>query len=761
MIIKQQTHELLKRGGFELTKWCSNEIKLRDSESPSDNKEFNATGSLGETRALGLVWNYDLDIFKFVDACKWTPLEKPTKRKILSRTALIFDPLGFVTPVTLTGKIIMQELWLLKIDWDESIPMELNTTWKEYESQIEQLDDVKVPRKILIEKPVRIELHGFADANQQAYGACVYVRSISESGQVESHLIASKSRIAPVKSLSIPRLELCGAVVLAQLINKLKNCLNCKIDNTVYWTDSSIVLCWLQSPGRNWTLFVANLENPADLLSRGATAHVISRSELWWYGPHWLKDAESEWPVTTISISKDIVPERRKTAVTNVAVPKPTFEIFERFLSYLKLIRVFAVCLRFVNMIRKKGVDSVETSQYCDNDRKFRPLSVSELEAAKLARSSILKLNPFLDANGILRVGDRLKDTNLSYNAKHPMLIPAQHRFTRAQLTLASIRQEFWPCSARNVVRQVINTCVICFRNSPKLSTALMGDLPEARVKGDTQPFETCGIDYAGPIYYKEGQRKNSRLIKCFIAIFVCFMTKAVHLELSNDLTSATFLSVLKRFIARRGRPNHTYSDNGLNCVGAERELKELFDSKETEQQIIDNMVNERIQWHFIPPRAPHMGGLWEAAVKSVKFHLARIAGEACLRHEELNTLLVQIEAILNSRPLTRYQQILTIYLIDGNVSNNCDNNFGDAGTTKEYLHVYQQWSKWNTVTNPIQIGQLVILKEDNLPPLSWKLGRIKEIYPGQDGIIRTALIHTAKGDYKRPITKLCVLPIT
>ncbi|XP_018375582.1 PREDICTED: uncharacterized protein LOC108769219 [Trachymyrmex cornetzi] len=249
MIIKQQTHELLKRGGFELTKWCS-EIKLRDNKSLSDNKEFNARESQNETRALGVVWNYDLDIFKFVEAGRWTPFEKPTKRNILSRTALIFDPLGFIGPVTLTGKIIMQELWLLKIDWDESIPMNLNTTWKEYESQLEQLNDVKISRRMLTENPVYIELHGFADASQQAYGACVYMRSISESGQVESHLIASKSWIAPVKSLSIPRLELCGALVLAQLVDKLKNCLNCKIDNTVYWTDSNIVLCWLQAPNR-------------------------------------------------------------------------------------------------------------------------------------------------------------------------------------------------------------------------------------------------------------------------------------------------------------------------------------------------------------------------------------------------------------------------------------------------------------------------------------------------------------------------------
>ncbi|XP_018371751.1 PREDICTED: uncharacterized protein LOC108766752 [Trachymyrmex cornetzi] len=347
-------------------------------------------------------------------------------------------------------------------------------------------------------------------------------------------------------------------------------------------------------------------------------------------------------------------------------------------------------------MTRKKGVDSAKASQHGSNNGEFLPLSVSELEAAKLALVKIVQREWFQD------------------DIRHIS------KFGGAQ-TLASIRQEFWPCSARNLIRHVINTCVICFRNSPKLSTTLMGDLPEARVKGGTRPFEACGIDYA------------------------------VHLELSSDLTSDAFLNILKRFIARRGRPNHIYSDNGLNFVGAERELRELFNHKEAKQQIIDNMANEHIQWHFISPRAPHMGGLWEAAVKAVKFHLIRIAGEASLRHEELNTLLVQIEAILNSRPLTPLSadpnnfSVLTAgyFLIGCPLIAYPEPTITDLNInrldrwqrveqlrqqfwlrwTKEYLHVCQQRSKWNTITNPMQIGQLVIVKEDNLPPLSWKLG--------------------------------------
>jgi hypothetical protein len=378
-------------------------------------------------------------------------------------------------------------------------------------------------------------------------------------------------------------------------------------------------------------------------------------------------------------------------------------------------------------------------------------------------KSSVLKLKPFVDAQGILRVGGRLKHAHLTYNAKHPILIPGRHSFTRlivmhehrrllhagAQTTLASIRQIFWPCVGRSIVRSVINKCVTCFRSAPKLSNAVMGNLPESRVSILERPFEKCGVDYAGPMYYKEGQRKNSRLIKCFIAIFVCFATKAVHIELVGDLTTEAFLNAFKRFISRRGRPSDISSDNGLNFVGAQRQLTELYNilnNEESKQKIISNANNERINWHFIPPRAPHMGGLWEAAVKAAKFHIKRIIGEASLRHDEFLTLLSQIEAILNSRPITPLSTdpndlaALTPahFLIGSPITSYPELNIEEANInrltrwqriqqlrqhfwkrwTKEYLHNCQQRNKWSTMEPPIKLGQLVIVQEDNLPPL-------------------------------------------
>ncbi|XP_067206332.1 uncharacterized protein [Linepithema humile] len=680
--IKKQTIELLKGGGFELTKWSSNHSSLKDIGVPHK-KEFNLTLDYNnETRALGIVWNCDSDVFKFISIGHQIPLENPTKRSILSRIALVFDPLGLLGPSVIIAKLLMQELWRTKIDWDESISNELYTLWREYECKLQILSRIEISRKVITYDTTQgIEIHGFSDASQQAYGACIYVRSISINGQPENHLLCSKSRVAPLKALSIPRLELCGALLLAQLTKKVLDSLPFKVDFIHLWTDSQIVLCWLRSCSRQWTPFVANRiaeiqrltnvddwkhvpsqDNPADLLSRGVMPDLLHNSEIWWHGPSWIKLDKDEWPSESFHASNVQLPEGRATVLTAKIETKSLHDVFDRFSKYIKLIRVIAFCFRFSKNCKLK------TNALQSNDAKgvdtIQALTTEELEQSRLAlvkivqrdafrtelydirnservnkNSNILKLNPFIDSHGILRVGGRLSHADISYECKHPILLPGKHAFTRLivtyeherhlhsgmQATLAAVRQNYWPTSARNIIRSIIRKCIVCVRNAPKLSTTLMADLPEARVNKVKYAFQKCGVDYAGPFEYKEGQRKNAKLIKCYIALFVCLATKAVHIELTADLSTEAYLNVFKRFISRRGRPTDMYSDNGLNFVGARRqfnELYELFNDDLCKTKIIDFVTTEKIRWHFIPPRVPHMGGIWEAAVKSTKFHL-------------------------------------------------------------------------------------------------------------------------------------------
>ncbi|XP_018397677.1 PREDICTED: uncharacterized protein LOC108775725 [Cyphomyrmex costatus] len=475
----------------------------------------------------------------------------------------------------------------------------------------------------------------------------------------------------------------------------------------------------------------------------------------------------------------------------------------------MKLVRIAAYIFRFFNKLKQRIKPDQElqsannktlviTPDETDHAIKILLKIVQRLHFPKeldsLSRqqnlnknSPIVRLNPFIDAAGILRVGGRLKLSHLPYNAKYPALLPGNHPFSRLIIihehekhfhagphaTLSAVRQNYWLIAARDVVRQITRKCIVCFRSSPKMASTLMGNLPESRITIPERPFENCGVDYAGPLYYKEGLRKTSKLLKCYIAIFVCFASTAVHIELATDLSTKAFLNVLKRFISRRGCPTIIHSDNGLNFKGAQRELNELaalFKNQESHQQIINYVSSKGIRWRFIPPRAPHHGGLWEAAVKGAKRHLYRVTREAHLRYEELETLVIQIEAILNSRPLTPVSSDVADltpltpghFVIGAPLTSYPEPSLERIPITrlsrwqrveqirqhfwqrwsKEYLHYCQQRNKWTIKENPLHVGQMVLLREDSASPLSWPLARIVELHPGNDNIRINQAVH-------------------
>jgi len=334
------------------------------------------------------------------------------------------------------------------------------------------------------------------------------------------------------------------------------------------------------------------------------------------------------------------------------------------------LTRINALCLRFINNIKSptqcKTTGPITVQELIASESLLvgmvqRSAFKEDLRALKTKgsvaqRSKLLSLTPFLDARGIMRVGGRLRNSAMSFDKIHPILLPAKHTFTwlvirhehhkqlhaGAQATLAAIRTKYWPLSARSNVKKCIRTCVTCFKAAPRSSQAIMGDLPSCRVK-PAKPFETTGIDYCGPILIKSGRLRNAKRIKAYIAIFVCLCTKAVHIELVSDLSTEAFLSALKRFIARRGKITRIYSDNGTNFRGAANALKELYQllhSRHCQETIDKGLKEDHIEWHFIPPHAPHFGGIWEAAVKSAKIHLRRTVGDSVLDFEEMATVL-------------------------------------------------------------------------------------------------------------------------
>lgn len=419
------------------------------------------------------------------------------------------------------------------------------------------------------------------------------------------------------------------------------------------------------------------------------------------------------------------------------------------------------------------------------------------------AHSPLLRLRPFLDADGLLRLGGRLQHALLPYEEKHPLILAKKNHlsllFARdahtaslhggPQLTRSLLLRSVWILQAGSLVRSVVYRCVRCAQFRAATTEQQMGQLPVERAR-PSRPFQNAGVDYAGPILLRAAKGRGHKAFKGYVCLFVCQTSRAIHLEAVSDLTSAAFLAAFKRFTARRGLCRQLLSDNGTNFRGAARELRSMFKAASAfYHECAASLANDGTEWRFIPPGAPHFGGLWEAGVKSVKYHLRRVIGEHRLTYEELTTLLAQVEACLNSRPLHALsndpsdlvaltpghlligESLLTIpepphldayagrissrWALVSSMRDHLWNRW-----SKEYIHHLQQLKRWPRSRMNLKVGALVLVKDELQPPAKWALARITALHPGADGLVRVVTVRTAGSVFKRPITKLCPLPV-
>ncbi|GFW89303.1 integrase catalytic domain-containing protein [Trichonephila clavipes] len=568
-------------------------------------------------------------------------------------------------------------------------------------------DNLRIPRLVLDstndEVSDLIEIHIFCDASKLAYGAAAYVK-VRKQNEVLVNLIASKTRVAPLKAVTLPRLELLGALVAARLSSRVQEIVRKKKECKVFhWTDSKIVLFWIKGSSKRWKQFVANRvqeiseltdpdswfhcsgqDNPSDFLSRGLSVDTLISNNKWWTGPAFLRT--DELPKTVSECPElnevDYLPELKSKDSKEHTVLTLNFNqtFFDHLLSrsnkFLTIVRVLSFLYRFLFNIRNP------------TNKKTGPLTSDEMKEAEIYlmkqvqlssfykeiramqngddicnKSKILNLSPFLDDKGIIRVGGRLKHSRLPYSSKHPILLPAKSKLTiiivkyyhekyfhlGPQHLLYQVRLKYWPIHGRNICRKVVHNCVICFKFNPKICSQKMGDLPKERITPE-KVFNSTGIDLCGPFFIKNKYQRKGPEIKVYVCIFICLVTKAIHLEIISDLTSQALIAALKRFISRRGKCHKIFSDNGTNMIGANREIKALSKLvRDREESLFAFFAEEGIEWSFIPPRSPNWGGLWEANIKSLKYHFKRVAGNSKFSYEELLTLITQIEAILNS----------------------------------------------------------------------------------------------------------------
>ena len=844
--------DFFKTGGWSLVKFASNSPEVMqaipvESRLPNlvldlDNSEF------GEASSLGLNWHTKEDVFYCKVSERLLKMDKTiTKRSILSKVSQIFDVFGFLAAYTVRAKIILQRLWQKKVDWFEELTDDCAQKYSEWVKELSLLASIKIPRSPfrMRERVKNLQIHGFCDASLDAYAAVVYIRVVFWSNDVEVTYLMAKARVAPLKRLTIPRLELMAAHTLAKLANYVISCLkaNIRIDRLCLWSDSKVALSWIAKPSSQWKIFIRNrvqeihdlfpnpksawrhcpgIQNPADLHSRGIKLDQLKDSSLYWHGPDWLILEESCWPaqdvacvLTPESIEEIKVEEvKTKTALTALAA-FPEVDILKRFSSYSKIVRVVARILRWRSRIDKTRktyhslLISAEEFEHAENyifqivqKQKFYS-DYNELKSAgKPSRACrFLNMDPRFDSNRSLIVsGDRLQFSQLPACQKSPIILPAKdclveklilhvhyrNSHSSQDTTIAILRERFYIVHIREEVRRVLRSCVVCRHFATKPLQQKMGVLPPERVV-PALAFTDVGLDFTGPIYLKNDE--TDRMRKSYICIFTCTHSRMVHFELVDNMTTEEFLAALRRMMNRRGWCKKIISDNQLTFKKAEKIVQlsiSEYLGKELNDETVQNYLAENgITWSYITERSPHRGAFYERLNRSLKEPMRKVLGRARVNYAEMYTILTDIEAALNQRPLTYLgsdpknpQAVTPSHLAIGRPLQTIPFSSSDPKVTVsgryKYLqtllkHFWKRWSneylptlakrhKWHSACDALKVGDVCLISEDNVSRPNWPLGRIIAAIPSKDGLIRTYKLKTNTAVLSRPAQRLHLL---
>ncbi|XP_043482815.1 uncharacterized protein LOC122511551 [Leptopilina heterotoma] len=811
-LIKQVT-EINSQAGFEMHQWASNSPEVMKNIAPEKRAEgpinFTVKNSLEcYEKALGILWNPRSDVFRFnitftTNTAKLLNKKDVTKRELLRVIMSVFDPLGFLSPITIRGRMLLQDVWRSRIAWDQELQESEARNWQNWLSSISTVKGSEISRcySYRTEKVVRRELHTFCDASKLAYAAVAYLRVTYDNGSVDLAFVASKSRVTPMKPQSIPRLELQAGVIGCRLAETIKKELELQINEQYFWTDSRTVLQWIQNDPRTYPPYVSHRlgeidelsniqewrwvpskENPADIATRDTNFTPSSMSH-WFQGPAFLEKGKENWPESVI---------KQNFVILNVKIPNFGTPDINRFSSWLRLIRTTMKVLQFVqlckgNVISKKQLfDKAERQWILQTQQESFG---AELESLKRGEnidkgSKLLCLCPKLDQDGLLRVDGRINAArNVSKKMKNPIILDGKHPYSRLlidyfhkkfhhgnQMTVINeVRQKFWITKLRSTVRAVVDHCLYCRLRRAKPKVPRMGELPTARVSHHVWPFTYCGIDYFGPMQVKKGRRREKR----WGVLFTCLSTRAVHLELAASLSADSTILAIRRLSARRGQPLELYSDQGTNFKGADRELRNAISEIDVEKQREYAAANS-ITWKFNPPAAPHMGGSWERLVRSIKTSLKVILKEQAPTEEVLLTLMTEAEYVVNCRPLTEIsmdpkdpEALTPNHFLIGSSSRIPDvNKYGIIQKCsrkqwkiaqhlseeywkrwiREYLPTMISRKKWQEDSHPIKTGEVVVITDRRFPRNTWLKEIVEQTYPGLDKRVRVAKIRTSRG---------------
>ncbi len=907
--------EVCSKGGFHLTKWVTNSKKVLESIPESERAETTKNLNFDDDnvqshRALGLLWSMKSDTFKFsIDVCD----KPPTRRGMLSLLSSVYDPLGLVSPAVLPAKMMLQKLCKLKIGWDEKIPSECQMKWNKWVTSLPELEQLDVQRCIKpegFEDLKSTELHHFSDASDSGYGTVSYLRLTNSEDSVECNLIMSKARVAPLKQVSIPRMELTAATVAVKMDGMLKRELEFPIDRTVFWTDSETVLKYIRNDRARYPVFVANRIavirdgsdvdqwkyvpsklNPADYASRGVSVSQLISLQQWLKGPDFLYEAPELWSELcsakpAVEKSDETANESDLVATVNTVLQEeedkfhkgknqkeekdkfleeetnqneeddkfhkkeknqkeeedkfqnqdkkqkekeerdPMCTLISHYSGWTRLKRAVAWWLKLKQLLLNKcqhsdkieekaltvqDIEKAEKAIILHVQKKSFPEEIKLLEEQSIESdktsqprrlkkmSKLANLDPQMN-NGILRVGGRLSNAPIVEDSKHQLILPKDHHVTDLILMdthdqchhqgknhmLAKLREKYWVIRAGVAVKSLIRRCVICRKQRAKVGTQKMSDLPAYRLQPQEPAFTRSGVDYFGPLMVKVGRTAKKR----YGVLFTCLASRAVHIEVAENLDTSSCISAIRRFVARRGAVRELHSDNGTNLVGANKELKAALEDIDQDRMQAFN-ANQGIKWFFNAPAASHHGGVWERQIRTVRKILQSILQSQYMktsqRDEQLRTFLCEVESTINSRPLTRISpddpndlEVLTpndlLLLRSGTTGPPGDFINTDVYAKKrwrqmqyladlfwhrwirEYLPDLQQRQKWLYPERNLQEGDIVLIVDDTAPRNSWLMGKVLQALPDRHGRVRQAQVKTKTSTLLRPISKLCLL---
>ncbi|XP_055585092.1 uncharacterized protein LOC129737945 [Uranotaenia lowii] len=713
--LTQTVRMIHSSAGMELRNFLSNSSQVLSQlgqECVTEPKQFSDNTVYQSERVLGMTWYPDSDQFGYRvllrDDLQQLIAGKVvlSKRMILKFVMSLFDPLGLLAHFLIQAKVLIQALWRNSVGWDDPVPPEIESLWTRWLDVFREMDVVRIPRcyfpNYAKDSYQTLQMHVFVDAGENAYSAVAYFR-IVDCGQPRCVLVSSKARVAPLKPLSMPRLELEAAVIGSRLSKSIAQGHSIPIKQKFFWSDSSTVLSWIKSDAMKYRPYVAfrvgeiqeltnvdewrwvpTKENVADEATKWGKGPCLKSDSRWFIGPEFLYLAEAEWPqkvVKPVEIVEELRPVHAHREVEDQLYDLGKFSKWER------LLRTVSFMFSWRNHVRKTGqveksttVGELSQIDFQCAERALWRLAQSEAYpdeiiilkklksdpknlSCKLGKTSPLrKLSPFVDETGIVRMQSRTEYSPFAaFDAKYPIILPKGHRVTEllvdwyhrkyahsyGETVVNELRQKFYISELRAVVRRVAKGCCWCKVYKAKQEAPRMAPLPEERVTPGGRPFSIVGIDYFGPYSIKIG-RSN---VKRWVALFTCLVVRAVHLEAVTSLSTEACKLAIRRFIARRGPPLKVFSDNGTNFVGASRELRNEI--KMLNEGLASTFTNAETEWFFNPPSSPHMGGAWERMVRTVKVAMNALHESRSPTDEVFVTVLCEAESIVNSRPLT------------------------------------------------------------------------------------------------------------